>query len=106
MPAFRLFEDRLFTFHGLESPDSPLSAIVEEGDIEVLDVPTFVRDEELRKLLLSLLNMSLSRHMVNAGLVADDSKVGRFFFPAKGGARTSSPGRRERKRHHAPSPSQ
>lgn len=85
MPAFRLFEDRLFTFHDLESPDSPLSGIVEEGDIEVLDIPTFVRDEELRKLLLSLLNMSLSRHMVNAGLVADDSKVGRFFFPAKDG---------------------
>ncbi len=85
MPAFRLFEDRLFTFHDLESPDSPLSTIVEEGDVEALDIPTFVGYEELRKLLLSLLNMSLARHMVHAGLIADESKHGRFFFPAKDG---------------------
>jgi TIR domain len=85
MPAFRLFEDRLFTFHDLESPECPLSPIVEEGDIETLDIPTFAQDEELRKVLLSLLNMSLARHMVHAGLVADDSKHGRFFFPSKDG---------------------
>ena len=86
MPAFRLFEDRLFTFHDLESPDSPLSSIVDDGDIEALDMPSLVQDEELRKVLLSLLNMALSRHMVHAGLVADDTKQGRFFFPSKDGA--------------------
>jgi hypothetical protein len=85
MPAFRLFEDRLFTFHDLESSESPLSPVVDEGDIEALDIPTFVREEELRKVLLSLINMSLARHMVHAGLCADNSKLGRYFFPSKDG---------------------
>jgi hypothetical protein len=85
MPAFRIFEDRIFTFHDLESPDSPLAAVIEDGDIEYLDIPSFVGDEDLRKLLLSLLNMALARHMVHAGLIADDTKLGRFFFPAKNG---------------------
>jgi len=58
---------------------------VDEGDIEALDIPTFVREEELRKVLLSLINMSLARHMVHTGLCADDSKLGRYFFPSKDG---------------------
>jgi len=85
MPAFRLFEERLFTFHDLESPESPLVPVVDEGDIESLDMPTFTGDEDLRRLLLSLLNMALARHMVHAGLIADDTKKGRFFFPGKNG---------------------
>jgi transcriptional regulator with XRE-family HTH domain len=85
MPAFRVLEDRIITFHDLESADGPLAAIVEDEDIEVLDIASFVRDEDLRRILMSLLNMALARHLMHAGLEADDSKNGRFFFPARDG---------------------
>lgn len=85
MPAFRLFEDRVITLHDLEDPDGPLNAIVEENEIEVIDLETFIRDEDLRKILVSLFNMGLSRHLARAGLVIDDTKNGRFFFPDRNG---------------------
>lgn len=85
MPAFRLFEDRIITFHDLEDSEGPLSSIIDENQIEVLDVPTFVRDEDLRKIFVSLLNMAIARHLRRAGLVVDDDKLGRFFFPDRDG---------------------
>lgn len=85
MPAFRLYEDRIITFHDLEDPEGPLSAIIDENEIEVLDVPTFVRHEDLRKILISLLNMAVARHLKRAGLVIDEDKQGRFFFPDRDG---------------------
>jgi len=85
MPAFRTYEDKIVTFHDLEQPDGPLASIVEENDIEILDLPTFLQDEDLRKLVVSLLNMALARHLIRAGLVADESRPGRFFFPAREG---------------------
>ena len=85
MPAFRLFDNRVVTLHDLEDPDGPLSSIVEDNEIEVIDLGTFVRDEDLRRVLVSLLNMGLSRHLDRAGLVIDDTKNGRFFFPDRDG---------------------
>ena len=85
MPAFRVFEDRIITFHELGDPEGPLAEILDENDIEELDVASFARDEDLRKILLSLLNMSLARHLVRAGLTADEEKLNRFFFPNKDG---------------------
>lgn len=89
MPAFRIFEDRIVTFHDLDDPEGPLSAVVDENDVETLDVPSLARDEDSRNLLLSLLNMSLSRHLGRAGLVIDEEKQHRYFFPSRdGGANT------------------
>lgn len=85
MPAFRLYEDRIITFHDLEDPDGPLSSIIDENQVEVLDIPTFVRDEDLRKIFVSLLNMAIARHLRKAGLIVDDDKLGRFFFPDRDG---------------------
>jgi transcriptional regulator with XRE-family HTH domain len=86
MPAFRMFEDRLLTFHDLEDAESPLASVIDENDIEILDVPSLTRDEDSRNLLLSLLNMSLSRHLGRAGLTIDEEKPDRYFFPSKDGA--------------------
>ena len=86
MLAFRMFEERILTFHDLEDPESPLASVVDENDIETLDVPSLTRDEDSRNLLLSLLNMSLSRHLGRAGLTIDDEKTNRYFFPSKDGA--------------------
>jgi transcriptional regulator with XRE-family HTH domain len=85
MPAFRTFEDRIFTFHDLEDPDNPLSTVIDENDIELLDIPTFIRDEDFRNLLVSLMNMALERHLFRAGLIVDRDKWSRYFFPAKDG---------------------
>lgn len=85
MPAFRIFEDRIVTFHDLEDPEGALFPIIDENTVEVVDIPTFVRDEDLRKLLVSLLNMTVSRHLGRAGLVIDEEKQGRFFFPDRDG---------------------
>ncbi len=86
MPAFRIFEERIMTFHDLEDPDGPLASIVDENDVETLDVPSLTRDEDSRNLLMSLLNMSLSRHLGRAGLTIDHEKQQRYFFPCKDGA--------------------
>lgn len=86
MPAFRIFEGRIVTFHDLEDPESPLASIVDENGIENIDLATFLRDEDLRKLVISLMNMALARHLTGAGLVADNSRHQRFFFPGKDGA--------------------
>jgi transcriptional regulator with XRE-family HTH domain len=86
MPAFRLFEDKVITFHDLEDSNSPLAAITTENAVEVFDTATFTRDDDLRNILLSLLNMALSRHLFRAGLVVDETKPSRFFFPTNNGS--------------------
>jgi transcriptional regulator with XRE-family HTH domain len=85
MPAFRIYEDRVFTFHDLEDPEGPMAAVVDENDVEVVDMASFVRHEDLRKLVISLLNMAIARHLGREGLVIDEDKRGRFFFPDRDG---------------------
>lgn len=83
MPAFRLHEGRIYTFHDLvDDVYAPLGAVIDENDVEQFEFRDFVRDQDLRKLLVSLLNMAVSRHLVRRGLVADPDKHGRFFFPS------------------------
>ncbi len=83
MPSFRIYGDRIVTFHDLENPEGPLADVVDENEIEINEVTTFLRDPELRNLLVSLLNMSLQRHLSRCGLVIDSEKQGRYFFPPK-----------------------
>jgi len=87
-PAFRLVSDRVYSFHEMGSDESALSAIVDTDRAD--DPPADLRDclqtEEQRKLVVSLLNMSLSRHLRRCGLLADETKASnRFFFPPKDG---------------------
>lgn len=84
-PAFRTVDDNIITFHDLESPDGPLAPIIDDERVDQIPVREFFREEDDRKLLVSLLNMSVSRHANRVGLVADDTKLGRFFFPPKDG---------------------
>jgi hypothetical protein len=83
MPAFRVFEDRVLTFHDLDEPENPLTSVIDDSTVETLDVTRFSADDDQRRIVTSLLNMALSRHMWRAGLVADDSKHQRFFFPSQ-----------------------
>ncbi|MGP8174513.1 MAG: TIR domain-containing protein [Terracidiphilus sp.] len=89
MPAFRMYEERIVTFHDLEDPEGVLASVIDENTVEVVDMATFVRDEDLRKMVVSLFNMAIARHLGRAGLVIDEDKRGRFYFPDRDGqART------------------
>jgi len=88
---------RIVTFHDLEDPDGPLACVVDENDIETLDVTSLTRAEDLRNLVLSLLNMALSRHIGRSGLVIDEEKTTSLFFPSKDGAASAQHSSRERR---------
>ena len=90
MPAFRVFEERIITFHDPEGGESPLSAIIEPGgEVDTYSCEELLQDEDSRNIVISLLNMALSRHMNRAGLVIDDVKQGRYFFPPKNGSEST-----------------
>lgn len=82
VPAFRIVGDRIITFHDLESPEGLLASVVED-DVEPLPTVNLVIDEDDRKIVVSLLNMAISRHAHRIGLVADETKNWRYFFPPK-----------------------
>lgn len=85
MPTFRVIQDRIVSFHDLDSADGPLAAVVEDEDVEVVPTTELLRDEDERRVVISLLNMAIARHANRVGLVIDDTKQGRFFFPSKDG---------------------
>lgn len=84
-PAFRLFEGHIVTFHDLQSPESPFASVINENSIESIATSELLSDAEERKLLISLLNMSLDRYAHKIGLVIDETKSRRFYFPPKDG---------------------
>lgn len=81
VPAFRLIGDRVITFHDLEAEESLLAPIVDQESVQQIRVNDAVRDEDDRRVVISLLNMSLTRHLMRQGLLADDSRGNRFYFP-------------------------
>lgn len=84
-PVFRLYKEGILTFHDLHEPENPFFDIVEEDLVEEFSTTDFLRDENERNYVTSLLNMAISRHMKKVGLEIDDGKRGRYFFPALGG---------------------
>lgn len=87
MPAFRMNGDHLVTFHDLESHESLLSPIITQSKAEVLETVQFVLDGENRKLVVSLINMGIDRHLFARGLTVDRSRpsASRFFYPPQEG---------------------
>jgi TIR domain len=84
-PAFRLLKDNIVSFHDLEDPDGLLSVLVEQDTAEVIPTTDLTMTDEGRKLVISLLNMSLQRHLQGRGLQIDNTQPSRFFFPPKDG---------------------
>lgn len=85
VPAFRLFENKIVTFHDVKSLESPLASVIDDTDIESIPTVDLLSDAEERKLVISLLNMSVDRHAHRIGLVIDETKRRRFYFPPKKG---------------------
>ena len=82
-PAFRIYEDQVVTFHDPESPDCLLSPVIDGKCIRMFDTLDLMREEDERRLVVSLLNMAISRHVHRVGLVTDQTKFHRYFFPPK-----------------------
>jgi hypothetical protein len=51
--------------------------------VEAISTSELAQDEDDRRILISLLNMALARHAGRSGLVIDNEKQGRFYFPPK-----------------------
>lgn len=81
-PAFRIHEDRVFSFH--EFDDSPLLAIADGDNTEAIETRDLVANESTRNIVFSLLNMAVSRHCKKVGLEIDGTKINRFFFAKDG----------------------
>ena len=81
MPAFRVVGDRILSFHDLETEESVLAPVVNQRDVTPIRVVDALQDEDDRRLLVSLLNMSLTRHLTRHGLRVDDKRDNRFYFP-------------------------
>jgi hypothetical protein len=88
VPAFRVVGGRIVSFHDLESDESRLASVVDQESMESTRVLDAVRDEDDRRVVVSLLNMSLDRHMMSCGLLIDKNytRGSRFYFPADNGA--------------------
>ncbi len=50
MPAFRVFEDRIVTFHDLKSPEGALASVIDDADVQVIPTLNLLSDAEERKL--------------------------------------------------------
>lgn len=81
-PSFRVFEGNIWTFHDLADPLSPFLAVVENEATEAFTTKELMVDEDFRRVVISLLNMSISRHMHRCGLTSDNELFNRFHFSA------------------------
>lgn len=85
MPAFRVLSGRIISFHDLDGDDSLLATIVDQTKVQTFPVREVIRDEDDRKVVISLLNMSLSRHLMRCGLLVDNNRGNRFYYPPDNG---------------------
>lgn len=85
MPAFRLDGDRVVTFHDLSDAEGPFATVIRTDDVQREATSAMLADEDDRRLVVSLLNMAISRHARRRGIVADEEKLDRFYFPPRDG---------------------
>ncbi|QDV90772.1 helix-turn-helix protein [Phycisphaerae bacterium RAS2] len=88
VPAFRIVGEQVVSFHDLETAESFLAPIVDEN-ATVSPVEEFAREEEGRKIIVSLLHMAISRYAIRfvgeGTLISDESKLHRYFFGPRDG---------------------
>jgi hypothetical protein len=84
-PAFRMYERNIVSFHDLTDAEGALATLVDEGAADSFTIREFMREEDYRKVAISLLNMAVHRHAYRCGLEGDPYRLDRFHFPpAKG----------------------
>src|SRR6266545_1787278 len=79
-PAFLRLGDELVTFHRLDRPGHSLRPVTGTRRGRATDVTTWVDDPDRRRVLTTLLNMAVQRHLFAQGMVYDHERR-RHFFP-------------------------
>ena len=81
VPAFRTLEGKILTLHDLDDTDGPFASIIDDDNIEEKLTNEWIEDDNSRRVFVSLLNMAIARHAHHIGLVPDETKDKRFYFP-------------------------
>lgn len=79
-PVFLRHEDNVVSLHRLDRADGPLAPLVDIHRASRIPSSKWGDAADKRRLLTSLLNMSLQRHLFRLGLLYDSEK-NRYFFP-------------------------
>jgi TIR domain len=85
MPAFRTYKEFIVTFYNLNDNNALLSSIIQKGSVYVENTDDLMDNEDSLKLIVSLLNMAVSRHAFRCGLTQDSERNSRFYFPTDKG---------------------
>jgi len=80
-PAFLRLGDELVTFHRLDRPGHSLRPVTGTRRGRATDVTTWVDDPDRRRVLTTLLNMAVQRHLFAQGMVHDHERRRHFFPP-------------------------
>lgn len=80
-PAFLRRGDELVTFHRLDRPDHPLRPVTGTRRGRATDVTAWVDDPDRRRVLTTLLNMAVQRHLFAQGMIYDHERRRHFFPP-------------------------
>jgi hypothetical protein len=84
-PAFRIVGEEIVTFHDLEAEDGVFGPVIERDKAGRDPTEEWLADPDDRKVITSLLNMAVSRHVYRHGLKEDNERRHRFFFPPREG---------------------
>ncbi|WP_422358885.1 toll/interleukin-1 receptor domain-containing protein [Reichenbachiella sp.] len=85
IPIFRCHEDQIFTFYDLNDQKNLLHDLVDQGTVTEERIGDLLGSDKYYGIIISLLNMALSRHVYRCGLIVDQTKYARYFFPSKDG---------------------
>ncbi len=85
MPAFRTHKEFIVTFYDLTNSSVLLSSIVQKDSVYAENTDDLIDNEDSLKLIVSLLNMAVSRHVFRCGLTQDSERNSRYYFPTDKG---------------------
>lgn len=86
VPPFRIHNRKILTFYDLHTQKSIFAPVVDKNTIQRMDAASFMKNQDHQKLLISLLNMHLSKFLNSQNIKKDPGKSSRFFFLPKGKA--------------------
>lgn len=86
VPTFRLVRGEVISFYDLRATEGPFAPVIEAEQVRIVDTTGLLADADDRRVVVSLLNMAVSRHAHRLGLAEDDARPGRFHFPPADGS--------------------
>ena len=88
LPAFVLYEGRLYTFSDLSKTDNPLRNFTQGTDIQVMSLADFTLNGASERRLVNLMNEAVNNFAERNGLIFDWKRKRTYFPRADDGDRT------------------